>query len=102
MKFKYFIPFLLFIILTPIITYFTWESHVWESYPKEEMRGIIGLCIMWFFVGVTYFSGIQAILNDKMKENNAKKLRELKKLKDEGLLTDEEYEVKRKAIIDAI
>jgi hypothetical protein len=57
---------------------------------------------MWFFVGVTYFSGIQAVLNDRMKENNAKKLRELKKLKDEGFLTNEEYEIKRKAIVDGI
>lgn len=33
---------------------------------------------------------------------NARKLRELKNLKDEGLLTDKEYETKRKAIIDGI
>lgn len=32
----------------------------------------------------------------------AQKLRELKKLKDEGLLTDKEYEQKRKAIIDGM
>jgi hypothetical protein len=32
----------------------------------------------------------------------AQKLRELKKLKDDGLLTDKEYEMKRKAIIDGI
>jgi hypothetical protein len=32
----------------------------------------------------------------------AQKLRELKKLKDEGLLTDKEYEQKRKAIVDAM
>ena len=30
------------------------------------------------------------------------KLRELKKLKDEGLLTDKEYEQKRKAIVDGM
>jgi hypothetical protein len=29
-------------------------------------------------------------------------LRDLKKLKDEGLLTDKEYEQKRKAIVDAM
>jgi hypothetical protein len=32
----------------------------------------------------------------------AQKLRELRKLKDEGLLTDKEYEQKRKAIVDGI
>jgi hypothetical protein len=32
----------------------------------------------------------------------AKKLRELKKLKDEGLLTDQEYEQKRKLIVDSM
>ena len=70
MKFKYFIPFLLFIIQTPIITYFVWPSHVWKPYPKEEMTSIIGLCVMWFFVGLTYFNGIRAVLKDKMKDNN--------------------------------
>jgi hypothetical protein len=32
----------------------------------------------------------------------SQKLRELKKLKDEGLLTDKEYEQKRKAIVDGM
>jgi hypothetical protein len=32
----------------------------------------------------------------------ADKLRELKKLKDEGLLTDKEYEQKRKSIVDGM
>ena len=32
----------------------------------------------------------------------AYKLRELKKLKDEGLITDKEYEIKKKAIVDGI
>jgi hypothetical protein len=44
----------------------------------------------------------QLPLNDKMKKNNVKRLRELKKLKDEGFLTNEEYEIKRKAIVDSI
>lgn len=33
---------------------------------------------------------------------HSQKLRELKKLKDEGLLTDKEYEQKRKAIVDGM
>lgn len=33
---------------------------------------------------------------------NAKKLRELKKLREEGLLTEQEYEKKRKAIVEGI
>ncbi len=69
MKFKYLIPFLLFIIPTPICTYFMWETHVWEPFPKEELISIIGLCVMWFFVGVTYFSGIFMVLKD-IKENS--------------------------------
>jgi hypothetical protein len=68
MKFKYLIPFLLFIIPTPIITYFMWETHVWEPFPKEELISIIGLCVMWFFVGVTYFSGIFSVLKDIKEE----------------------------------
>lgn len=66
MKFKYFIPLLLFIIPTPIITYLVWASHVWEPYPKDEMISIIGLCIMWFFVALTYYNGIRTVLKDKM------------------------------------
>jgi hypothetical protein len=41
-------------------------------------------------------------LNSQKSEDSAKKLIELKKLKDEGFLTDKEYEQKRKAIIDGI
>ena len=69
MKFKYFIPFLLFIILTPIITYFIWASHVWKPYPKDEMISIIGLCVMWFFVGLTYYNGIQEVLKDTAQKD---------------------------------
>jgi hypothetical protein len=65
MQFKYWIPFLIFIILTPIITYFMWSPQVWAPYPREEMISIIGLCVMWFFVGVTYYTGICTVLKDK-------------------------------------
>jgi hypothetical protein len=64
MKLKYWIPFLLFIIPTPIITYFMWETHVWEPFPREQIKAIAGLFVMWFFVGVTYFGGIHAVLKD--------------------------------------
>lgn len=64
MKFKYWIPFLLFIIPTPIITYLMWEPRVWQPFPKEELRSIIGMFVMWFFVGVTYYSGIRSVLKD--------------------------------------
>jgi hypothetical protein len=46
--------------------------------------------------------------NSVVKENSSEpsgygqKLRELKKLKDEGLLTDKEYEQKRKAIVEGM
>jgi hypothetical protein len=40
--------------------------------------------------------------NSQKSEESAKQLRELKKLKDEGFLTDKEYEQKRKIIIDGI
>jgi len=38
----------------------------------------------------------------KVETEHAQKLRELKKLRDEGLLSDVEYELKRKAIIDSM
>lgn len=64
MKLKYWIPFICFIIPTPIITYFMWETRVWQPFPNEEIKAVIGLFVMWFFVGVTYFSGIHAVLKD--------------------------------------
>ncbi|RJP77125.1 MAG: hypothetical protein C4522_16085 [Desulfobacteraceae bacterium] len=65
MKLKYWIPFLFFIIPTPVITYFMWASHIWAPYPREEMISIIGLCVMWFFTGVTYLNGIRAVMKDR-------------------------------------
>lgn len=65
MKLKYWISFFLFIILTPFITYLTWPSEVWQPHPQELQMSIIGLCIMWFFVGVTYFGGLHAVIKDK-------------------------------------
>lgn len=40
--------------------------------------------------------------NNSESSEYSQKLRELKKLKDEGLLTDSEYEQKRKAIVDSM
>ena len=40
--------------------------------------------------------------SNKSETLYSQKLRDLKKLKDEGLLTDKEYEQKRKAIVDAM
>jgi hypothetical protein len=37
--------------------------------PKEEMIGIIGMCVMWFFVGLTYYNGIRAVLKDTTQNN---------------------------------
>ena len=67
MKLKYWVPFFLFIIPTIVITCFMWESKVWQPYPKEELKAVTGMCVMWFFVGVTYFSGIRTVIKD-MKE----------------------------------
>ncbi|HUN56271.1 MAG TPA: hypothetical protein VMU29_14055 [Smithella sp.] len=64
MKLKYWIPFFLFIIPTPIITYFMWASEVWKPYPKEELTSIIGLCVMYFFIFVTYWNGLRTVLKD--------------------------------------
>jgi hypothetical protein len=49
-------------------------------------------------------SSIQPTSEQSNKSENlySQKLRDLKKLKDEGLLTDKEYEQKRKAIVDAM
>ena len=45
-----------------------------------------------------------AFIKEKSSEPSGygQKLRELKKLKDEGLLSDKEYEQKRKAVVDGI
>lgn len=40
------------------------------------------------------------VVDDKLYSESSRKLRELKKLYDEGLLTDEEYEMKRAELID--
>jgi len=64
MKLKYWIPFFLFIIPTPIITYFAWSTEVWKPYPKEELISMIGLGVMYFFICVTYWSGLRIILKD--------------------------------------
>ncbi|MDP2853420.1 MAG: DUF1566 domain-containing protein [Smithellaceae bacterium] len=40
--------------------------------------------------------------NNSGSSESAQKLRELKKMQDEGLITDKEYEQKRKAIVDGI
>lgn len=44
--------------------------------------------------------GSGPVVDDQPYSESSKKLRELKKLYDEGLLTDEEYEMKREEIID--
>jgi hypothetical protein len=68
----------------------------------------------WAFVGTVYTTTLTAKVyprikaaNEIIKPNlppseNSQKLRELKKLKDEGFLTDSEYEQKRKAIVDGM
>ena len=71
MKLKYWIPFFLFIIPTPIITYFVWATEVWKPYPKEELISIIGLGVMYFFIFVTYLNGLRAVLKD-VKSQDAK------------------------------
>lgn len=64
MKIQYWIPFFLFIIPTPIITFYMWPGHVWEQFPDERMESIVGLGVMWFFVGLTYYNGLRSVLKD--------------------------------------
>lgn len=71
MKLKYWIPFFLFVIPTPIITCFVWATEVWKPYPREELISIIGLGVMYFFIFVTYWNGLRVVLKD-VKNQNAK------------------------------
>lgn len=73
MKLKYWIPFFLFIIPTPIITYFMWASKVWQPYPKEELISVIGLGVMYFFMFVTYLNGLRAVMKDMKGEGDRRK-----------------------------
>ncbi|MCU0599257.1 MAG: hypothetical protein MUE70_08390 [Desulfobacterales bacterium] len=64
MKLKYFIPLIAFFIPTWIITYFRWPD-VFSQYPKQNMESLIGMLIMWFFMGLNYYLGIKSVLKDK-------------------------------------
>lgn len=57
------------------------------------------------FVGTIYTTKLTAKVYPRIKaaiESSDQKLRELKKLKDEGLITEGEYEKKRSAIVNGI
>lgn len=47
-------------------------------------------------------SHVDAEQSNKSETSHSQKMRDLKKIKDEGLITDKEYEQKRKAILDAM
>lgn len=64
MKLKYFIPLIAFFIPTWIITYFRWPD-VFAQYPRQNMESLIGMLIMWFFMGLTYYLGVKSVLKDK-------------------------------------
>jgi hypothetical protein len=64
MKLKYFIPLIAFFIPTWVITYYRWPE-VFSQHPKQNMESIIGMLIMWFFMGLNYYLGIRSVLKDK-------------------------------------
>jgi hypothetical protein len=64
MKLKYYIPLIAFFIPTWIITYFRWPE-AFAQYPKQNMESLIGMLIMWFFMGFNYYLGIKSVLKDK-------------------------------------
>lgn len=64
MKLKYFIPLIAFFIPTWIITYFRWPI-IFKDYPQQNMESLIGMIVMWFFMGLTYYMGIRSILKDR-------------------------------------
>lgn len=64
MKLKYFIPLIAFFIPTWIITYFRWPD-AFAQYPRQNMESLIGMLIMWFFMGLNYYLGIKSVLKDK-------------------------------------
>jgi len=81
----------------------------WEKLVPESMASLVGTWAQ----ELSSQSQISQLRNQprnnppssaetKARNPDFEKLRELKKLKDEGLLTNEEYEQKRKAIVDGI
>jgi hypothetical protein len=70
MKLKYFIPLIAFFFPTWIITYFRWPE-IFAQHPKQNMESIIGMLIMWFFMGLNYYLGIRSVLKDKEQSGSA-------------------------------
>ena len=64
MKFKFFIPLIAFFLPTWVITWFRWPD-IFKAHPQQNMESLIGMFIMWFFVGLTYYQGIRAVIKDR-------------------------------------
>lgn len=84
-------------------------TSTWEELVPESMASLVGTWAQ----ELTSQSQIRQLHNQPMnnpppsaetktKDSDFQRLRELKKLKDEGLLTNEEYEQKRKAIVEGL
>ena len=84
-------------------------TSTWEELIPESMASLVGT----WAKELTSQPQIRQLQNQPMNNPSSpaetktinpdfQKLRELKKLKDEGLLTNEEYEQKRKAIVDGL
>jgi len=64
MKIKYFVPLILFLVPTMIITYFVWPPCL-KACPGESMEGAAGMCVMWFFMALNYFLAVRMAVRDK-------------------------------------
>ncbi len=67
MKLKYFMPLITFFIPTWILTYFFWPE-AFSQYPRQNMESLIGMLVMWFFMGLNYYLGIRSVVADKKGE----------------------------------
>jgi len=53
-------------------------------------------------VDITHHGKSEVIVKDEKKQSVAAKMRQLKEMKDEGLISQEEYETKRKQLLDEL
>ncbi|HOX14892.1 MAG TPA: hypothetical protein PLP18_02075 [Smithellaceae bacterium] len=81
------------------------DSYKITSTSQENIGGMVNATLVNFEIWKCKKEpGVDAKIKEMSPEpaGYAQKLRELKKLKEEGLLTDKEYEQKRKVIVDGM
>lgn len=64
MKIKHFIPLIMFLVPTWIITYFRWPA-VFQAFPDQGRESLIGMIIMWGFMAFNYYLGIRSVIKER-------------------------------------